>query len=299
MGGNTSKTTQVINSLNETCVSILNENVTSCTQDSRITQSIDIISGDNSVISLTDTNMTARTESKLACIATSEFSQTQLAAMSTNFNNAVRKESEGIPEIQVSSAKKNEMVTSITNRVVSESMFKNIITTIQRSLAAQSIVVRAGNGSTIVVDGTAMSAASSIISTATNSAISKIVNESVAESMATNTSTEIDKPITAIGDAATNILDSVGNTIGGAVDTAGSVAKYGIVMWIILLIVIVIVVGINFDKIASFLGMAVKASPAAKVASGVKTGVSDTVSNIGKGASAIGTASLDAVSSIK
>ncbi len=262
MGGNNSVSKQTTNIVNQCTLEVINESITNCKSTSKLLQQIKIVAGNNSVITLDKLRMSQALAVKIACMAKIQSNTSTINKLQTDLNNKISKLSEGIPEAQISSKKKQEIVNNVTNEIKVRSYIKNVINSIQSAIAEQRIDLTAGDSSQITISSTQLdNSMNAILSTIQENA-STLVNQVLGNTAVTNVSEIADKPITAVGDAAGKVIDSAGNAAGKVIDSAGNAANNffdslsGMMMYVIIALIVIIVL---FRKqIGEALGMASK-----------------------------------------
>lgn len=243
MGSNSSSQSTTINMAVSAAMSIINNSTTNCQQNATSSQKIKVTTGNNSIVSITNNTLTATQSTQLACLATTTFTQSQISDMNSKFNAAVSSIAEGIPTLNATTSNNNNIVENIKQTVTDTNMFNTIINSAQSMLTGQSIVAKAGDGSTIVVDGNSISAGITAINNIVTNTIQNVYNSATNTTDNTSTATNANTPITALGNAGSKIIGAAGTAgaqvIGAASTITGQMSSTYMVMIVGVVIVIV------------------------------------------------------------
>jgi hypothetical protein len=266
MGAGGSKTYKTaMTAANKVVNEILQENTTNCVNNSDFQQSIRIVAGDNSTITMTDTKVALQVASRVACLAKIQFSQDQMTSMSNQMAAQIKQITEGIPQIGISEKQKMDISISISNEITNKNVMRTIVNSIQSTLSKQEIVLMAGDNSTIQVKNISLNILADIVNTSTVDALSTIVSRALTDNQVDAAQVMEDKPISAVGGAISGIIDSAGNAAAGILSGLGSIMNSYLMFLAVIIIAVLIVVAMNFKTIKGFLGPILAKTPMGRI----------------------------------
>ena len=156
------------------------KNSTTCEVDNKVTQRLQVRTGNGSIVSITNVSLDADIESKMICLISASTSITEVAAISSKLKADLQQSNIKFPSLE--NSKKNVTVKQeYINKVKSAVNFENILKSLQSNMIDQSVVVQAGDNSTVVVDQTRLKAGMLILTDIVNKQVTEILRSVTAQ----------------------------------------------------------------------------------------------------------------------
>lgn len=218
--------------LTKTVMEIMIKNSTTCKVDNKVVQRLQVRAGNGSIVSITNVSLDADIESKMICLISASTSVSEMTSITNKLKADLQQSNIKFPSLE--KAKKNVKIKQkYVNEIKSAVNFENILKSLQSNMIDQSVVVQAGDNSTVVVDQTKLKAGMVILA--------DIVNKQVAD---------ISRAIVAKADGEAALKASEVNALQPFVDLVGNIFDtlmngYVMVMLIIAVVIIVFIVGIG------------------------------------------------------
>lgn len=241
MGGNQSTSTSVVQ---ETTSNIMMNTIVNrsqnCTSTSTIVQSINLSAGDSSNIVIANTTMDATIQSKLTCLMSAKFTQSDVSELQSQLQNSLSKSNISWPNINNTATNQN-LTQKFASYVSTNANINSVLSTAQTTCLQQEIVAKVGNSSNIIIDHSSMTAGLQVFQDACLQESTNLIRNFANTSLSSGTlSSEEKNALQPFADTATSVSKDVAGVANNVVDKAGSIANTALMTSAIIFICIII-----------------------------------------------------------
>jgi hypothetical protein len=214
MGGNQSQVEQITNITNDTVMSVMSKNSTTCEQSAKIIQKIKI-TGTSGDVSITDTTMKADINMTGLCLLNSTFSAESVAKISNDLKAELEKKMGGL-NLAVAEKDSTSVKNNIINNISSTTTIENIAKGMQQAKIEQGYEI-SDTGGNVSMSKVKLDASMTLVQKVINSSTADIINTALGTNKA-DTSTKVTQenamtPLTNMISNAINAYTSMGTTM--------------------------------------------------------------------------------------